>query len=282
MRILNGHRDIRQGLIRERHGKDKAKAYLRSPYGLAFRLLMTPFLGWIIGMFVIGASYGSILGTIDNFVQSSEFYSMMIGANPNFTTAQMFVSMVTSIMALCAVFPVITMVMKFHSEEKDGYYQNILSGSVSRHRYLAGYVLIAFITSILVQCGTALGIYASALSVLPDPSELPLGYLLKANFVYLPALWVMLGVAVLLIGLLPKAMPAIWVYFGFSFFVTFMSRLPNLVPEWAGKLTPFGWIPNLPVDEINWAILAVLTLIACALTDIGFAAYRRRDVSSVK
>lgn len=280
--FLNSRRDIRQGLIPERRGKDKAKTYLRSPYGLAFRLLTMPFFGWIIGLFVIGASYGSILGTIDTFVQSSEFYSMMIGSNPDFSTAQMFVSMVNSIMALCSVFPVLSMVMKVRSEEKEGYYVNVLSGSVSRQRYLAGYVLMALITGILVQCATALGLYASALLVLPDPSMLPLGYLLKANLVYVPALWVMLGAAVLLIGLRPKVTPIVWGYFGFSFFVMFMGRLPDFVPEWVTKLTPFGWIPNLPVEEINWSILAALMLIAVALMGIGFAAYRRRDVSSAK
>lgn len=278
--VLNGHRDIRQGLIPERRGKENAKAYLCSPYGLAFKLLMVPFFSWIIGMFVIGASYGSILGTIDTFVQNSEFYSMMIGATPEFSTAQMFVSMVNSLMALCSVFPVLTMVMKFRSEEKDGYYQNVLSNSVSRHHYLASHVLIAFVTSVLVQCATALGIYASAVAVLPDPGTLPLGYLLKANLVYAPALWVMIGIAVLLIGLLPKMTSVIWGYFGFSFFVTFMGRLPNFLPEWVAKLTPFGWIPNLPVDEINFARIAILTVIAVVLMIIGFAAYRRRDVSA--
>lgn len=278
--FLNSRRDIRQGLLPQRNGRDSAKAYLRSPYGLAFRLLMTPFFGWVIGMLVIGASYGSILGTIDNFVQSSEFYSMIIGANPDYSTAQMFVSMVNSIMALISVFPVVSMIMKFRSEEKEGYFQNVLSGAVSKYRYLAGYTMVALVTSVLVQCGTALGIYASAAAVLPDPSELPLGYMLKANLVFLPALWVMLGIAVLLIGLAPKSAPVVWGYFGFSFFVVFLGRLPDLVPEWAGKLSPFGWIPNLPTEEINWATLAVLTVIAFVLMGVGFAAYRRRDVSS--
>lgn len=280
--FLNSRRDIRQGLLPQKNGKANAKAYLRSPYGLAFRLLMTPFFGWIIGMFVFGVSYGSILGTIDNFVQKSEFYSMVIGANPDYPTAQMFVSMVTSLMALFSALPVLTMIMKFRKEEKDGYYLNVLSNAVPRYRYLAGYVLISFVTSILVQCAAALGIYAAAVTVLPDPGMLPLGYLLKANLVYVPALLVMLGLAVLFIGLLPKATPVVWVYFGFSFFAVFLGRLPGFFPEWAKKLTPFGWIPSLPTDEINWLTLIWLTVIAFALMGIGFAAYRRRDVSSAK
>lgn len=280
--LLNGRRDIRQGLIPEKRGKDKAKTYLRSPYGLAFRLLMMPFLGWILGLFVIGASYGSILGTIDNFVQSSDFYSMVIGANPDYSTAQMFVSMVNALMALCSVFPVVSMVMKLRSEEMDGYYQNVLSGAVSRGRYMASFVVPGIVMTVLAQCATALGIYVSALATLPDPGMLPLGYMLKANLVYVPALLVMLGIAVLLIGLLPKAAGAVWGYFGVSFLVTFLGRMPDVIPVWAKKATPFGWIPNLPVEEINWTALGVLALIAFVLMGIGFAAYRKRDISSVK
>lgn len=278
--VLYGHRDIRQGFIPQRRGRAAAKSYLCSPSGLAFRLLMLPFFGWIIGMFVIGASYGSILGTIDQFIESNEFYSMLIGTSPDFSAAQMFASMVTAEMSLCAVFPVLTMVMKFRSEEKDGYYLTILSGAVSKYRYLSSYAGIALLTGLLVQLAAALGIYTSAVVVLPDPDTLPLWYLLKANLVYVPALWVMLGIAVLLIGLRPRMAVAIWGYFGFSFFVTFLGRLPDFLPEWVVKLTPFGWIPNLPTDEISIPTLVLLTGIAIVLILGGLAAYRRRDVSA--
>lgn len=276
--VLNSHRDIRQGYLPEKKGREHARAYLCSPFGLAFRLVRMPFFGWILGMYIIGASYGSILGTIDNFVETSEFYSMMIGANPDFSTAQMFVSMVNSIMALCAVIPVVMMVLKLHKEEKEGYYVNVLSLAVSRQAYMASYVLIALIASILVQCAAALGIYTSAVAVLPDPGTLTLGYLLKANLVYVPALWCMLGLTILLIGLLPRMTAIIWGYFGFSFFVTFLRRLPDFIPEWLANLTPFTYIPNLPIDEIDYSKLVALTGIGVAMAIIGFAAYRRRDI----
>ena len=278
--ILNSYRDIRQGFIPEKPGRESAHLYLRSPYGLAFRLLLIPFFGWIFAMYVMGAAYGSILGRIDTFVQSSEVYSMIIGARPEFSTAQMFVSMVTSLMALFAVVPVLMIVLKLRSEEKDGYFQNVLSHAVSRQTYMASYVIIAILTSVLVQCATALGIYSASIMVLPDSSILTLSYLLKANLVFLPALWVMLGFAVLLIGLFKDIIAIVWVYFGFLFFVTFIGRLPVLFPDWLSKLTPFGYIPNLPVDEINYGTLIIMSVIAIVMIFTGFIAYRRRDIAS--
>lgn len=278
--VLNSYRDIRQGFIPEKPGRESARLYLRSPYGLAFRLLLIPFFGWVFAMYVIGAAYGSILGRIDTFAQSSEFYSMMIGVRPEFSTAQMFVSMVTSIMALCAVVPVLMIVIKLRSEEKDGYFQNVLSRSVSRQTYMASYVAIAILASVLVQCATALGIYSASIMVLPDSSMLTLGYLLKANLVFLPALWIMLGFAVMLIGLFERMIAIVWGYFGFSFFVTFIGRLPGLFPDWLTKITPFGYIPNLPVDEINYGTLIIMSVIATVMIFIGVIAYRRRDITA--
>jgi len=277
---LNSIRDMDQGFISARPGKKEASPLLKSPFGLTLRLLRNMLIAWVASIFIFGASYGAILGDIENFVANSDFYSQVIGSNPNFTTAQMFVSMVTSIMSLLAIVPVLTAVLKIRSEEKEGRAEHVLSRVVSRTKYLLGYVMLAFVASILVQCAIALGIYSAAAAVLPDPGDLTLGYLLEANLVYLPAIWAMIGITVLLIGLLPKASSAIWGYFGFTFFAVFMARIPGLIPDWLAKTTPFGFVPQLPVDSVNYTTLAVLTVIAIGLTAFGFVAYRKRDMTA--
>ncbi|MDR2736059.1 MAG: ABC transporter permease [Gracilibacteraceae bacterium] len=278
---LNAIRDMDQGFIHARPGRKKASNFLQSPFGLTFRLLRNVLLAWIIAIFVLGASYGSILGDIDNFVANSDFYAMMIGANLEFTTAQMFGSMVISIMALITVIAVLMVTLRLRGEEKDGRAEHVLSRVVSRMKYMSGYVVLALAASVLAQLATALGIYLSALAVLPDPGDLSLGYLLKANMVFLPALWVMMGVTVFLIGILPKATPVIWGYYGFTFFAVFIGRIPDLLPAWVPKTTPFGYIPQLPVDSINYGTLAVLTGIAAVLTVAGFVFYRKRDMAAI-
>ena len=105
-----------------------------------------PLWAWILGMYALGAAYGSILGTIDIFVQNSEFYSMVIGARPGYSTAQMFVAMVSSMMALCAVFPVLTMMLRLRTEEKNSCFQNVLSAAVSKYHYFASYLGIAILS----------------------------------------------------------------------------------------------------------------------------------------
>ena len=279
---LNAIRDMDQGFIHAKPGRSEASPLLksRSGFGLAWRLTRNMIIAWTASIYILGAAYGSILGDIDEFVASSEFYAMIIGLNPDFNTAQMFVSMIIFIIALCSVAAVLMTVLKLRGEEKDGRAEHIISRAVSRTKYMSGYVILAFAGSIFMQLASALGIYSAGIAVLPDPGELTLGYLIKANMVYLPALWVMIGIAVLVIGILPKATAVIWGYFGFTFFAAFIGRMPDILPEWFVKLTPFGYIPQLPADEINYATLAVLTVIAVAFTAAGFIFYNKRDTQA--
>jgi ABC-2 type transport system permease protein len=189
----------------------------------------------------------------------------------------MFVSMVNAIMSLIALAPVLVVILKLRSEEKDGHTEHVLSRAVSRGKYLCGYVVMALAASVLVQSAIAVGIYASAVAVLPDPGDLTLGYLLGANLVYLPAIWVMIGGAVWLTGMWPKATAVIWGYYGVVFFALFIGRIPNLLPAWLNKLTPYGYIPQLPMDKVNYATLAILTAVAAVLVVGGTVFYRKRD-----
>ena len=50
---LNGIRDLDSGFIPERKGKDKASAFLQTPFGLAFRLQRTNIISWAIALFLL-------------------------------------------------------------------------------------------------------------------------------------------------------------------------------------------------------------------------------------
>ena len=272
---LNSVRDIDQGFIPVRPGRKEASIIMQTSFGLCFRLMRNSLITWLIVMFLLGVSYGSMLGDIEIFVNQSEFYQMIIGVNDEYSVAQMFTTTVNSIAALFCLIPLLTTTLRSRSEEQENRSEHVLARVVTRTKYLADYVVLAFTSSVLFQCATAFGLYVAGVAVLDEP--ISLGYLLKANLVYLPALWVMIGVTIFLIGLLPKATSVIWVYFGLSFFISFIGRMLNL-PDWFSKVSPLSYIPQLPVDSINYVVLIVLTVIAAALIVAGFVFYRKRDV----
>ena len=277
---LNSIRDIEQGFISARPGRRGASSLLSSSFGLSFRLLRNTIIIWFVGMLLLGASYGTVLGDVDDFIQQNEFYQAMIGANAEYSTAMMFSTMVNSIMALVCLVPILTSILKPLGEEREGRAEHILARAVSRSKYIIGYIIIAVILAALIQFATAAGLYSAASAVLPDPAELSLGFLLKANLVFLPAIWFFLSVAVVFAGFAPRATGAIWGYFGFCFLMSFVGRVMDM-PAVLAKLNPFDYIPQLPVDEIKWAPLIVMTIAAAALTIAGATGYSRRSLKSM-
>jgi ABC-2 type transport system permease protein len=274
---LNSMRDLGQGFIHAKPGRAEASKSLRTSFGLALRLLRFFAAAWIIGMFALGASYGSILGDIESFLESSEFYRMVIGANTEFSDIEMMTSMINSIMALGAMVPLLIMALRFRGEEKEERAEHILSRAVSRTKFLAGYAAVTFAASVLLQLATASGLYTAAAAVLETP--ISFGFLLKANFVFLPAIWVMIGLAVLLTCLLPKFTTAAWIFFGYVFFVEFIGRMLDL-PEFMAKISPLSHIPQMPAEKVTAPPLIALTAIAVIFTAAGFWFYQKRDVTA--
>ena len=44
------------------------------------------------------------------------------------------------------------------------------------------------------------------------------------------------------------------------------------------KLSPFGWVPRVPAEDLDVVPLVGLLLVAVALITVGLVAFRRRDV----
>jgi ABC-2 type transport system permease protein len=286
---LNRVRDLEQGFIPAKPGRGEAKKSLATPFGLSWRLLRNPMIAWTAGIFLLGYSYGMILGTVTEFIEGNDFYGelmidipeeLLAGFSPEDMEnmqAKSYAATINIMIMICSVIPVFIAVLKLRGEEKDGRLEHVLACSVSRVHYLAAYTGIGFAASIAVPFMSALGFYLSGVSVMENP--LPFDFFLKNSMVYLPALWVMLGLAVLLVGLVPKAAPVCWAYMGWSLFTLFFGRVIGL-PEWASNTTPFGHIPLLIVEDVNWPTLAALTLIAAVLIALGFLFYRKRDMQT--
>ncbi len=268
-------RDLGQGLIPARRGKGAASALLSNTFGLSFRLLRGSFLIWCTVIFVLSALFGALFGDLESFVANSELLKAMFMGSAYSITDE-FITMLTAIMALVSTIPVLSMLLKIRAEERAGHSEHVLSRSVARTSQLIGYFGFAFVSGAVFMLIASLGMGIMGASALESAPAL--GTFIKAGLSYLPAVWVMLGITVLLTGLLPKLTVIAYAYLGYSFFSVWFGSMMEL-PEWTGKLTPYGHIPQIPLEEMNVPILLVLTGIAVAVTIPGFYGYGRRDVA---
>jgi len=288
---LNSMRDLGQGFIAARPGRTEATPGLLSPFGLAWRLLRTMLISWAAVMVILGASYASVVAEISTFIGDSPEYLTIIGvpvemldylpdAEKEKLIVESFSTFITMIMSLICAVPLISAVVKVRSEEREGRAEHVLSRSVKRGRYIAGYVGLAFLASALMQFLTAMGLYYTAAIIAGGESPFTYEGLLTSFFVYLPALWVMIGIAVFIVGLAPKATGVVWGYFGVACFTSFIGGL--VLPKWLMKISPFYFIPQPQPFEVftpEFAPLVMLTVIAALLTAMGVIFYKNRDVA---
>ena len=109
-----------------------------------------------------------------------------------------------------------------------------------------------------------------------DAGQLP--RLLAAGLAPVPAVWVVVAVAVALFGLVPRAVGAAWGVLGACVLLTVLGPLSGL-PGWVLDLSPFEHVPQLPAADFTAAPLAWLSAVAAGLTALGMLAFRRRDLA---
>lgn len=267
-------RDLGEGVLPARKGRRHASRFLQGEFGLAWRLSRGMMLAWSAGMLVMGVTYGSVLDKIDTFVSGNEMIQKILSAAGDYDIASNYIVLVFAVGALLAAVPVISILHKIRTEEKQGRLDQLFSKSVPREKMLLSYLILAFLESVAALVLLAAGLYGAA----QGTGMVELGALMKDALVYLPALWVMIGLCTLLIGAFPKLVPLIWVVFAFSFMMTYFGALFDF-PDWAHKLSPFGNIPQLPVQEFSVVPLVVMTLLAVVLAVTGVIRYRQRDIS---
>ena len=103
------------------------------------------------------------------------------------------------------------------------------------------------------------------------------GRLTGAALSTLPAVWVVLAVAVLLYGALPRFTGLAWAALIVFLLLGEFGDLLDL-PGWLVDLSPFTHLPALPGGTLEWSPLVGLTIVAAAVGAAGLAALRRRDI----
>lgn len=273
--ILNAIRDLESGFIPARPGRKHASSLLQSPLGHAFRLQRTAFISWAIGMLVIGVSYGSVMGDLESFFEGNEMLEQLLMAEEGYSLTEQFIPMLMLVMAILATVPPIMAMNKLLGEEKKQRIELLLSRAVSRTKLIGSYLLISIVSAFVMISFSGIGLWSAADAVMEDGFSFETIY--GASLVYLPAMLVMIGVAVFLIGNFPKLSGFSWLYLVYSFFVLYLGGLFK-IPEWVGKLSPFGYIPQLPIGTMEWTPIIILMIIAILLIVLGFIGYRRRDI----
>ena len=268
--VLAGRRDVGMSFLPTRPGP--ATGRLGSAGALAWRLQRGGVLGWSIGFFLAGVVYGGLTDGVASLVgdnrQARQIFERM-GGRSGITDA--FLASMTGMLGLVAALYVVASVLRLNGEETSGRAEPLLANAVSRLRWAAGHLTIAFGGSVLIMLLAGLGF---ALGY-----GRQVGPILGACLVQVDGVWVIGGVAVLLLGLLPRAAVAAWGVAGAVLLVGWVGPALN-APRAVLDISPYGHLPKLPGGSMEWGPVLVLLGVAVVLVGAGLAALRRRDLGA--
>jgi ABC-2 type transport system permease protein len=95
--------------------------------------------------------------------------------------------------------------------------------------------------------------------------------------VYVPASWVMVGLALLVFGAIPRRSGLGWAALGVALILTLLGGALNL-DQWLLDLSPFTHTPSLPGGAPGLLPVVVLLAVAGVLAGSGLMAFGRRDL----
>lgn len=274
---LSGRRDLGAGLVAARRGSPAAAPWLRSPLAFAFRLQRGGLIGWGIALSAMGAVYGSITQPlVDAMADLPEEMIDVMGGDPSRMLDGYIGTMAIFDAVLVGIFAILG-VQALRGEETKGRAEPVLATATSRRAWAGSHlaVVAAGVAGLLIVVGFALGI-TTAISV-GDAAYV--WDTVAANLVYAPALWVVLGLGALLYGVWPRAVGAAWALLGFAGIIGWFGPIMDL-PQWVHNISPLEHIARLPLDDMAWTPLIVLTVIAGALVVAGLYGFRRRDLET--
>lgn len=272
---LLDRRDFGAGLLPSRPGPATASRALSSPLGLTWRLQHGSLIGWAVGVFLLGVAYGSFADSIEQYLADNpEVADYFPGGAADVVNSYLALTIVFE--ALLAAAYGVTSALRARAEETSGRAEPILATPTSRRRWLASHLTVALAGSALVLVAAGAGEGLTYGLTISDLGQVP--RLVGVSLVYVPAVWLVVAVALLGFGWLPRAAAAMaWFVLGLSTVVTLFADLFDL-PDWFQNASPFAHTPEAPFESVTATPLVAITAVAILLLAGGFLGFRRRDV----
>ena len=272
-------RDHGAGLLPDRPGSATASAWLRSSFGLAWRLQRGTLYGWAAGFaFTFAASGAAAKGIGSLLGGSSQLRNAFtrLGGQAGITDA--YLAAIMSLAGLAAAAYATSAVLRLRAEETGGQAEPLLATAIGRTRWGLSHIAVAVAgTAILLAvAGVAAGLGYGLRTGSAGPE---VARLLGAGMAQLPASLTVAGAAVVLFGLLPRASVAgAWTVVGVLVLIALFGQVLRLSQPIL-DVSPFTHVPKLPGAAVTGTPLLWLSLVVVALVAAGLTGLRRRDIS---
>ena len=270
---LRARRDLGAGLREERPGP--AVGAIDTVGGLAWRLQGRILLAWSIAFVIFGLLLGSMASSVSGLLTSDQMREFFAKLGGESALVDAFLGAEITITATIAAAYGISAADRLRSEEVEGHAEPLLATRTTRARWATSHYAIALlgVAGLMLLAGLSLG-FSAALS-LGDWSYV--GRIVVDAMAQVPAAWVITSLVMALFGWAPRLTVGVW---GLLVLFVALGEFGPLwgAPQWLMDLSPIQHSPRMPVTTEALLPLAVLTVVALALSAIGYLGWRRRDL----
>jgi ABC-2 type transport system permease protein len=275
---LSAHRDLGAGVLATRPGPASAPPAMRTPLGLVRHLARGALAGWVLGILLAGAVYGSITDDVEQMLvdnpQLADYLARLSGA----TITDAYLAAAATMLAVVTCGWAVSASLTAHTEEVAGRADLLLSTPTTRPRWLGAHVAVAAAGSVVVLVASGLGIGVGAAVVVGD-ADLVLEQV-GAALARLPAVLVLVGATTLLVAVVPRLAALAWALLAVVAVVAFLADALDL-PAWIRSVSPFHHLAETPAEPLSWWRILAMTAGAAVLIGVSMVAIRRRDLSVV-
>lgn len=276
---LSTRRDVEAGLMPTRLGRSRATPWLGSPIGLAARNLRGNLRGWGIALLLVGLMYGAFAQSMVDAAEDLPDELSEVFAGDDLMLGYM--AYIGLFMAVFIAAAGVSGIQQLRGEEIRGRAEYALSAPIGRITWLGAHLAVLVMGLLLILAGTGLGMGLGAVLSLDQDGGQYFGELFLASMLQAPAVLATVGIVAAVFGWIPRvASVAGWIIIGFAAVMTTFGGLLEL-PEALRSLNIFGHLAEYPVDDIAWAPILWLSLIAVCGIGLGLAGCRRREVNRI-
>lgn len=270
--VLAERRDLGDGLVPERPGRATGSPLLTGVAAVTVRRLAGALTGWAVGIAALCGLVGLLAREVVQFIEDEPALRALFPEGSGAAADAALARYLLVAVALAAAAGV-QGVAAVRAEELAGRAGHVLAGPLGRGRWFGAQlaVVLGAVTLMVLLGGLVMG--ATAAGTLGQPDLL--GRVVGAAAAHVPALWVVTGASVLVLGLAPRWFGLAWAYLGY---VALTAMLGGLLPDGSDLLSPLRYTPAAPAEPVDPAVAGVLAALAAALVATGVAAFRRRDL----
>lgn len=274
---LRVRRDSRSGLVRERGVRPSRAWGLTSPLAFAWRANMGVLVTWAVALAVWGLSTGALVPSMEDFVKSDPaFRDILAGMGMDVSDlSKGYVGMTAMLVGVALSVYAAARVGAARAEEASTRLDHVATRSVPRRRWLGGHVLLTLVSVILLAVVAGGATWTGAVVM---GADLSVNDSMAAVFNTVPVAVVFGGLAVLVLGLAPRATVAVAAS---AAVLAYVLQIVGPALDWPDVVvgaSPFWHLSAVPVEALDPTVAVVLLAIGAVAAAIGMVAFERRDL----